>query len=120
LRTAAARTTLLSVTRRRLPIPRDLDFDLDEGPSEPAVTAQPTQQPVRELEEGAEEKLVPPSNVGGAAPTPLGCDSGGDLPGSEDDLANLAEPEPPEAPEVGAVHVRSDAGSEPHGGRRRR
>jgi hypothetical protein len=45
------------------------------------------------------------SNVGGAAPTPLGHDSDGDLPGAEDDLENLSEPEPPEEPEVGAVHV---------------
>jgi hypothetical protein len=54
--------------------------------------------------------------VGGAAPTQLGGDSGGDLPGSYDDLSNLAEPEPPESPEVGAVHVRQDEG--PRGPRR--
>ncbi len=47
-------------------------------------------------------------NVGGAAPTPLGLDSGGDLPGPDDDLASLPEPEPPEPPEVGAVHVHED------------
>ena len=46
--------------------------------------------------------------MGGATPTPLGLDSGGSVPGAEDDLANLSEPEPPEPPEVGAVHVRED------------
>ncbi len=82
------------------------------------VTAQPTEQPCRELEEEA-EKLVPLSNVGGAAPTLLGGDSGGDLPGSKDDLANLAEPEPPEPPELEAVHVRTDMGPQPPRRRKR-
>ena len=40
---------------------------------------------------------MPLENVGGAAPTPLGLDSGGNFPGPEDDLSNLSEPEPPEA-----------------------
>ncbi len=82
-------------------------FD-DPGPDAPEPTARPTEREPHELEEEEEEKLVPMTNVGGAAPTPLGLDSGGDLPGSEDDLANLSEPEPPEPPEVGAVHVRED------------
>ncbi len=85
---------------------RDPFEDLEPDPPEP--TARPSERESRELEEEDEEKLVPMSNVGGAAPTPLGLDSGGDLPGSEDDLANLSEPEPPEPPEVGAVHVRDD------------
>ncbi len=75
-------------------------------PDAPEPTARPSDRDSRELEEEDEEKLVPLSNVGGAAPTALGLDSGGNLPGGEDDLANLSEPEPPEPPEVGAVHVR--------------
>lgn len=90
--------------RRRRP----LDDDFAPEGAEP--TAQPTERLPRELLEEDEEKLVPMTNVGGAAPTPLGMDSGGDLPGSEDDLSNLAEPEPPEPPEVDAVHVREDEG----------
>jgi hypothetical protein len=86
--------------------PRDPIDDLDDDTPEP--TARPSDRETRALLEEEDEKLVPMSNVGGAAPTPLGLDSGGDLPGSEDDLANLSEPEPPEAPEVGAVHVRDD------------
>jgi hypothetical protein len=85
---------------------RDPFEDLERD--EPEPTARPSERESRELEEEDEEKLVPMSNVGGAAPTPLGLDSGGDLPGSADDLSNLAEPEPPEAPEVDAVHVRED------------
>ncbi len=77
-------------------------------PDAPELTARATDRLVHEREEEDEEKVVPLSNVGGAAPTPLGMDSGGDLPGSEDDLSNLSEPEPPEAPELGAVHVRDD------------
>jgi hypothetical protein len=91
------------VPRRRPPGPLD---DLDA----PEPTARPADRPA-ETEDG--EKLVPPSNVGGAAPTPLGLDSGGNLPGPEDDLANLSEPEPPEPPEIGAVHVRDDEGPRP-------
>jgi hypothetical protein len=80
-------------------------FD-DFGPDEPEPTARPSEREPRELAGEDDEKLVPLSNVGGAAPTPLGLDSGGNLPGPRDDLANLSEPEPPEPPEVGAVHVR--------------
>ncbi len=88
-------------------MPRRDRFE-DLGPDAPEPTARPSEREPHELEEEDEEKLVPMSNVGGAAPTPLGLDSGGDLPGTEDDLSNLSEPEPPEAPEVGAVHVRDD------------
>jgi hypothetical protein len=99
------------MARRRLPRPRPpFDSgpdDLDPGAPEP--TARP-QNAARELLEGEEEKLVPGTNVGGAAPTALGLDSGGDLPGPDDDLASLSEPEPPEPPEVGAVHIREDEG----------
>lgn len=86
--------------------PRD-PFD-DLGPDEPEPTARPSERAGRALVDEDDEKLVPLTNVGGAAPTALGLDSGGNLPGSEDDLANLSEPEPPEPPEVGAVHVRDD------------
>lgn len=82
-------------------------FRIDEPDDGRELTARPSER-TRDLVEGDDEKVVPMSNVGGAAPTALGLDSGGDFPGSEDDLANLAEPEPPEAPEVSAVHVRSD------------
>jgi hypothetical protein len=58
--------------------------------------------------------LVPLSNVGGAAPTVRGGDSGGDLDGG-DDLAHLAEPEPPEAPEIDALHLRFDEALERSG-----
>ena len=79
----------------------DLDdpADLQDGP-EP--TARPTERPLGDLDEEA----VPRENVGGAAPTPRGGDSGGDLPGAEDDLASLVEDEPPSPPELDAVHVR--------------
>jgi hypothetical protein len=80
----------------------------DPGSDVPEPTAQPSERPERMLEDEAGEKLVPLENVGGAAPTPLGLDSGGNFPGSADDLANLSEPEPPEAPEVSAVHVRDE------------
>ena len=86
--------------RRRLPV--------DDPPDLPEPTAQPSSRTGRERASEEDEKVVPLGNVGGAAPTPLGADSGGNLPGSEDDLANLSEPEPPEPPEVGAVHVRGD------------
>ena len=90
-------------------------FDDDDlGPDAPEPTARPSERPPFEDDD---EKVVPMSNVGGASPTPDGLDSGGELPGTEDDLANLAEPEPPEAPEVGAVHVRDDMDDR---GRRRR
>lgn len=74
----------------------------------PEPTVRPRERPDVEEEDG--DRLVPLANVGGAARTPLGRDSGGDLPGPEDDLANLAEPEPPESPEMGAVHVRRGDG----------
>jgi hypothetical protein len=74
----------------------------------PEPTAQPRERPMFEEEDG--DRLVPLENVGGAAPTPYGGDSGGDLPGPEDDLSNLVEPEPPESPEVSAVHVRRGEG----------
>jgi len=80
----------------------------------PELTARPREHSEPEEEEG--DRLVPTENVGGAAPTHLGCDSGGDLPEPGDDLSSLAEPEPPESPEVGAVHVRTDEG--PRGPRR--
>ncbi len=64
-----------------------------------------------------DERVVPLSNMGGAAPTRLGNDSGGDMPGPEDDLTNLAEPEPPESPELSAMHIRH--GEERPRGRRR-
>lgn len=96
-------------------IPVDDVVEPDDG--EPEPTARPTDRPQRELADESDEKLVPLENVGGAAPTPLGLDSGGNFPGPEDDLANLSEPEPPEAPEVGAVHVHRD---EPGAGRTRR
>jgi hypothetical protein len=95
--------------------PRD-PFD-DDDRDEPEPTARPTEREQHELTEEDDEKLVPMSNVGGAAPTPLGLDSGGSFPGPEDDLANLSEPEPPEPPEVGAVHVHED--EEPKPPRRR-
>jgi hypothetical protein len=89
-------------------MPRRRDPFEDLEPDEPEVTARPSEREPRELAEEDDEKLVPISNVGGAAPTPLGLDSGGSQAGPDDDLANLSEPEPPEAPEVGAVHVRDD------------
>ncbi|WP_242346258.1 hypothetical protein [Anaeromyxobacter terrae] len=84
----------------------------DDAPDDPEVTAQPSERLVRELATEADEKVVPLENVGGAAPTALGLDSGGNFPGPEDDLANLAEPEPPEAPEVEAMHVHEGADEE--------
>jgi hypothetical protein len=89
-------------------MPRRRDPFEELEPDEPEVTARPSEREPRELAEEEDEKLVPNSNVGGAAPTPLGLDSGGSQAGPDDDLANLSEPEPPEAPEVGAVHVRED------------
>jgi hypothetical protein len=100
------------MTRRR----RD-PFEDELGPDLPEPTARPSERVGRERADEDDEKLVPLTNVGGAAPTPLGLDSGGNLPGSEDDLSNLSEPEPPEAPEVGAVHVRD--GDDPSSPRRR-
>ncbi len=90
----------------------------DEQIEAPEPTVQSSERDRWELSEEEDEKLVPTSNVGGASPTPLGLDSGGNQPGPEDDLANLPEPEPPEPPEVGAVHVRHGEG--PGGARQRR
>jgi hypothetical protein len=86
-------------------MPRRDPFDEPEEDL-PEPTARPSERLRHDRAEEEDEKLVPLGNVGGAAPTALGLDSGGNLPGSEDDLANLSEPEPPEPPEVGAVHVR--------------
>jgi hypothetical protein len=89
-------------------MPRDripTDDVMEPDDLEPEPTARPSDRPQRELNFEADEKLVPTENVGGAAPTTLGLDSGGNFPGSEDDLANLSEPEPPEPPEVAAVNV---------------
>jgi hypothetical protein len=83
-------------------------IDDDDAADPPELTAQPRERPDNEDEDG--DRLVPLENVGGAVPTYLGGDSGGDLPGPEDDLSNLMEPEPPESPEVGAVHVRRSEG----------
>ncbi len=91
-----------------MPRRRDRDPYDEFGPDEAEPTARPSEREPHELAEEDDEKLVPLSNVGGAAPTPLGLDSGGNFPGPQDDLSNLSEPEPPEAPEVGAVHVRED------------
>lgn len=101
--------------RRRDRVPFDDEF----GPDVPEPTARPSEPAPHELAEEEDEKLVPMSNVGGAAPTPLGLDSGGNLPGPEDDLSNLSEPEPPEPPEVGAVHVREGEGPGSERGRER-
>jgi hypothetical protein len=98
------------VPRRKLPIE-------DDPRDEPTYTAQPHERRPEEDEDG--DRLVPRTNVGGAAPTEHGLDSGGDLPGPEDDLTSLIEPEPPSAPEVGAVHVR-DEDDEPKPARRTR
>ena len=99
-------------------MPRDRFEDEGQpgaGPDDPEPTARPTAGEAAELAEEAEEKLVPIENVGGAAPTPLGMDSGGDLPGRGDELENLPEPEPPEPPETSAIHVQRRV---PPGGRK--
>ena len=77
------------------------DYD---GPDLPEPTVRPHERPDNDDER--DERVVPLSNVGGAAPTRLGNDSGGDMPGPEDDLANFIEPEPPESPEMSAMHIR--------------
>jgi hypothetical protein len=92
---------------------RTFDDDLTE---EPTPTAQPRDRPAS-LDDD-DDRLVPLSNVGGAAPSPHGHDSGGDLPGADDDLSSLAEPEPPDSPEVDAVHVRAGEDAAPRGRRR--
>lgn len=73
---------------------------------EPEPSARPTRRAPLPGESDA-ERVVPVSNVGGAAPSP-GGDSGGDLPGAEDDLANLSEPEPAAAPELDGFTVREE------------
>jgi hypothetical protein len=98
-------------------MPRRSRPPFDEPEPVPEPTARPSGRSARERLDEDDEKLVPHGNVGGAAPTALGLDSGGNPPGSEDDLANLSEPEPPEPPEVGAVHVRDD--DDPNAPRRR-
>jgi hypothetical protein len=80
-------------------------FDDFEPPDDPGPTAQPRERPPIDEDD---EKVVPISNVGGASPTSAGLDSGGNFAGPEDDLANLSEPEPPEAPELDAVHARDE------------
>jgi hypothetical protein len=89
-------------------MPRRNDPFDDPEPDLPEPTARPSERAARGRAAEDDEKLVPLTNVGGAAPTALGLDSGGNFPGGEDDLANLSEPEPPEPPEVDAVHVRDD------------
>ncbi len=86
--------------------------DRDLLRDDPEPTARPSE---RLAPEDDDDKVVPMANVGGAAPTRLGLDSGGDLPGPADDLANLSEPEPPSAPEVGALHVRDEEDAEGEG-----
>jgi hypothetical protein len=76
----------------------------EEDATEPTVM--PLAQPDRKEEDV--DRVVPATNVGGAAPTVLGGDSGGERSGAAGDLASLIEPEPPESPEVGAVHVRRE------------
>jgi hypothetical protein len=88
--------------------PRDPFDEDDEARDDPAVTARPTGREADALRDEAGARLVPLANVGGAAPTPLGHDSGGDLPAGGDELENLSEPEPPESAEVNAVHVRRE------------
>ncbi len=91
--------------------PRETDLPDDGEPGfgdpddrdDAELTARPS--PIRNPElEVDDDRVVPVSNVGGAAPSP-GSDSGGDLPGPDDDLANLAEPEPPTTPELGGFSV---------------
>lgn len=100
--------------RRKTPRPI-LD---DDGPDLPEPTARSRERPDFDDERG--ERVVPLSNVGGAAPTRLGNDSGGDLPGPEDDLANLIEPEPPDSPEMNAMHIRHGDRDARPGPRRKR
>ncbi len=105
--------------------PDDLDLDLDpddtelrasepdepelgsSDPDERELTARPSGNAPSRFEDD-DDRLVPSSNIGGAAPTLRGRDSGGDLPGPEDDLASLAEPEPPTAAELDGLSVRGE------------
>jgi hypothetical protein len=75
----------------------------DDGPDLPEPTVRPSER--LDNDDERSDRVVPLSNVGGAAPTRLGNDSGGDMPGPEDDLTNLIEPEPPESPEMSAMHI---------------
>jgi hypothetical protein len=77
---------------------------------EPEITARPTERPPAESDD---EKVVPLANVGGAAPTPSGLDSGGTLAGPDDDLGSLYADEPETAPEIAAVRVREDDDEDP-------
>ena len=86
-------------------MPRRRRIPLEEPPDLPEYTAQPRDRPPDHGEDGA--RLVPRTNVGGAAPTRMGHDSGGDLDDAPDDLTRLIEPEPPESPEMDALHVRA-------------
>jgi hypothetical protein len=90
----------------------DVEFRPPPDPDDDLETPEPTARPREYVDYDDErgDRLVPLSNVGGAAPTRLGNDSGGDFPGPEDDLSNLIEPEPPESPEIGAMHVRPGQG----------
>ncbi len=89
------------------PRPIDPDLpDLGDG-DEPRPTARPAPTVDEDLESEQQERVVPSTNVGGAAPS-LGGDSGGDLPGPADDLANLSEPEPPPTPELGGFSVKEE------------
>lgn len=76
-------------------------------PDEGELTARPSGRTSSRFEDD-DDRLVPSSNIGGAAPTIRGRDSGGDLPGPEDDLASLAEPEPPTAAELDGLSVRRE------------
>jgi hypothetical protein len=89
--------------------PQDQELRPDDLDSGREVTARPSAHAPRRLEDEDDDRLVPTTNIGGAAPTPRGLDSGGDLPGPEDDLASLAEPEPPTPAEVEGLSVRPEA-----------
>lgn len=75
---------------------------------EPEITARPTERPLAE----PDDEVVPLANVGGAAPTP-GGDSGGNLPGPEDDLGSIYAGEPEAAPEFAAVRVHEEDEEDP-------
>ncbi len=86
--------------------PDEPGFGDPEEEDEAELTARPSPAGNPELDPD-DERVVPSSNVGGAAPSP-GADSGGDLPGPEDDLANLAEPEPASTPELHGFSVQEE------------
>ena len=87
-----------------------------DDPDDAELTARPSARGASPFEDD-DDRLVPSGNIGGAAPTVRGRDSGGDLPGPEDDLANLAEPEPPTAAEVEGLSVRPESDITPTMGR---